>query len=1516
MGLALLVAFAAMLATASAAAASPTGFIENRGQIDHSVFYYTPGVGASVYFTQGGVVIDLREPRSENEPAPEPPFVHKGDGSHGPEPAPRRGVAVRIDFEDANPSPRIEARGELLTKYNYFLGNEPEKWRTEVPTYAEVVYHDLWPGIDLVYRQEDGRIAYELVLTPGANPELANFHYEGARGVNSGANDSYEIETGVGSISDLRPLPGLRPGMLSLPGVQPAPDPNLLPTQTALLWSTFLGGSLDDFGPHLAVDSNNLAVVAGTTESTNFPTTTGAYDQTHNGGFDVFVAKLDATGSSLVWCTYLGGSDWDLGNEIALTNGSINKVVITGSTKSANFPTVSGAYDQTHNGDYDVFVAQLGSTGAALDYSTYLGGSGYDTCDINGLAVDASWNRIITGYTSSANFPTTSGAFQTTLGGGTDAFVVKFNEAGSTLIFSTFLGGTANDYGNDVALDGWDNPTLTGQTYSPDFPTQGNPWAYDVLFNGGSDVFVSKLNASGTALVWSTFIGGGGLSTDEAGLAIGFDYLWNPIVTGSTSFIYFPTTIGAFAENYNGGDYDGFVVKLDAQGSKVLLGTFLGGSGTDWGLDLAMEPYGNVVVVGPTTSSNFPTTPGSLPWGGQGDVFVTNLDSKFGSLRWSTYLAGSACDYGVHLALDQGRNPVVGVTTLSTDYPTTAAAYDTTHNGLNDVAVSLLDDPPLMAKLDINPPWLAKSIFEYGFECELVSIYSAGSEDLIWEITEASGESFVEGDGWSAPATLRPLGRRAEHAEGGAPSAQLPHLSLAKGEPDPRPGRSFRGSGGPDAFGYSWIDSDEPGGPTFNFRDIGPFGTTLTLNDDDYAQIDLPFVFPFYGDGKTEVRICSNGHLTFPPYETHWNNQPIPDPIAPNDLIAPFWDDLNPETGGFIQYYHDPAARQFIVQYTEVQHFGGGGNYTFQVILNQNGTILFQYANMEGEVTSATVGIEDSMGTTGLEVVFNAAYIHNNLAVLFSDAIPWLTAVPISGVLSPGETQDVEVCVDASGLTPGIYQGDLEVRSNDPDNPVVLVPIMFTVLNPDPDIEVTPSSLEFEVVQGELGWDQMVISNIGAQDLGWLTTEREGTMLLDDGGSASVHLEPSGYSAWRSFTGEAETAAGGSLRDPVHAQHLEVAKGERDPRRGPPANFGSGGPDEYGYRWIDSDEPDGPAFNWQDISAIGTQLFLLDDDFVEVELPFPFPFYSVNRVSVKIGSNGYLTFGAFGSTYENQPIPDPTVPNDLIAPFWDDLNPEDGGTIHHFYDPEGGRFIVQYTQIPGFLGSGLYTFQVILYRRGVMLFQYLDMQGELESATVGIEDPPGSTGLQVAFNAPYIHNELAVLIKDGVPWLWEDPPSGVVAAGGSQPVDIWVHAVRILEPGEHRGNLVIHSDDPQQPEVIVPITMWVIESTGVDSPSPLAPAAFVVHSSAPNPFRHSTTIRYDVPEAVRARLGVFDISGRLVRMLVNEDRVQPGQHQVTWDGRDRAGRRVGAGVYFYRLKAGRFTETGRMVLVR
>ncbi|MCB9155391.1 MAG: SBBP repeat-containing protein, partial [Caldilineae bacterium] len=605
-------------------------------------------------------------------------------------------TALKLTFPGSNPDVRIEPFDPLTTTVSYFIGNDPDQWHPAVPVWAGVRYVDLYPGIDL----EIGAAGARLAARPGADLDAITLRVEGS-GATALDGDALRLSTAAGEMR----LPLLRGAALpatdahvwprgpevfeiSAPFAAHSPAPRAPADDPAdLLYSTFLGGSGDDEGYAVAVDETGRATVTGVTYSSDFPTTPGAFDPTKNGDSDTFVAGLNAAGSMLDYATFLGGSSDDFGYGVAV-NGT-GDATVTGWTFSSDFPTTPGAFDPSYNGfGFHAFVARLNAAGSGLDYATYLGGSGYDYSE--SVAVDGTGRATVAGKTTSSDFPATPGAFDPSYNGGGDAFVARLNEAGSALDYATFLGGSGYDYGLGVAVDETGRATVTGYTDSSNFPT--TPGAFDPSYNGGMhDAFVVRLNAAGSALDYATFLGG---SSSERGYAVAVDGTGRATVTGYTWSSNFPATPGAFDPVYNGGVHDAFVARLNAAGSALDYATFLGGIYDDWGFGVAVDGTGRATVTGYTSSSDFPTTPGSFDPtfnGGSRDAFVARLNEAGSALDYATFLGGSGSDCGNAVAVDEaGRATVTGWTT-SSDFPTTPGAFDRNFNGGDDAFISKLD---------------------------------------------------------------------------------------------------------------------------------------------------------------------------------------------------------------------------------------------------------------------------------------------------------------------------------------------------------------------------------------------------------------------------------------------------------------------------------------------------------------------------------------------------------------------------------------------------------------------------------------------------------------------------------------------------------------------------------------------------------------------------------------------------------------------------------------------------------
>lgn len=479
---------------------------------------------------------------------------------------------------------------------------------------------------------------------------------------------------------------------------------------SSLAYSTYLGGSSYDEGMGIAVDATGAAYVAGRTESWDFPTTTGAFDTSSNSG-DVFVTKLAADGSGLVYSTYLGGTNYDYAQGIAVDAGGA--AYVTGYTSSTDFPITSGAFDGSNSAGYDAFVTKFNADGGSLAYSSFLGGNNTDLG--YGIAVDASGAAYVTGYTYSADFPTTSGAFDTTWAtNNVDVFVSKVSPSGSSLVYSTYLGGNSDEIGFGIAVDAGGAAYVTGRTRSSDFPTTGG--AFDTSNTGSYyDAFVTKLSADGSSLAYSTYLGG---SSFEEGWAIAVDVAGAAYVGGRTDSSNFPTTAGAFDTSLASSG-DAFLVKLNPAGSELDYGTYLGGTQYEDVRGIAVDASGRAHVTGRTYSGDFPTTAGAFDetWNDQGDVFVARLSATGSALDFGTFLGGhmpGGNDLSLDVAVDAaGQAHIMGVTT-SIDFPTTPGVVDpalSNANGNYDLFVTKLSTD---GSALVYSTYLGGSDYEYG----------------------------------------------------------------------------------------------------------------------------------------------------------------------------------------------------------------------------------------------------------------------------------------------------------------------------------------------------------------------------------------------------------------------------------------------------------------------------------------------------------------------------------------------------------------------------------------------------------------------------------------------------------------------------------------------------------------------------------------------------------------------------------------------------------------------------------
>jgi len=503
---------------------------------------------------------------------------------------------------------------ELPGKVNYIHGNDPSKWRMGLPTYEQVTERSVYPGIDVVYRDNAQQLEFDLVVRPGADVNAVRVRFAGADAVSLDPSGAVEVRTKSGDLKLLLPViyqevEGRRKSMrgsykllrnreVAFQVEDYDRKQTLVIDPTISYFALLGGGTYSNSGSAVAVDSSGNAYLAGTTAASDFPVVNAAYPQL-DGSYDGFVFKINAAGTALIYSTYIGGSGDDHLTAIAVD--STGAVWVTGWTSSPDFPTLN-AYQSSFGGDLDAIVFKLSPSGS-LAYSTYLGGNGLD--EGYGVAVDPADNAYVAGWTTISGFPVTAGSYLSAYQRSGDAFVAKFTSTGA-LTYSTFLGGSNIDAAYSVAADSSGNAYVTGNTNSTSFPGAPAGGAYPTLA-GGIDAFVAKLNPTGTALLYFTYLGG---SLEDSGTSIAVDASGNAYAGGYTHSPDLPVTPGTLQASAFGPAgtvlAHGFVAKLNPAGSAFSYVTYLGGNRTDYIWGLGIDAAGNVLVSGYTDSDQFP----------------------------------------------------------------------------------------------------------------------------------------------------------------------------------------------------------------------------------------------------------------------------------------------------------------------------------------------------------------------------------------------------------------------------------------------------------------------------------------------------------------------------------------------------------------------------------------------------------------------------------------------------------------------------------------------------------------------------------------------------------------------------------------------------------------------------------------------------------------------------------------------------------------------------------------------
>jgi Beta-propeller repeat/Abnormal spindle-like microcephaly-assoc'd, ASPM-SPD-2-Hydin len=902
----------------------PLTFEANKGQTGPQVKFLAHGSGYSVFLTSGQMVLDLR-----------PSNVKSGTTTAVAANQKSSDTVIQINLVGANPNPKVVGEDIQPGKVNYFFGKDPKKWRTNVPIYKQVRYKDVYPGIDLVYYGNQSRIEHDFIIAPGADPNQVQLDVKGADRLSIDANGDLILHKGADEVRFQAPVlyqefHGMHIPITGQYTVQNSTriaftldsydKTKSLVIDPVLVYGTFLGGLANDQAVGITVDSNGSAYVAGSTQSNNFPLAT--LNGPPPGGTNIFLAKLDVSGSSLVYADYIGGNSEDYPSAIAMD--SSNDVFITGYTYSGDFPMMN-AFQSSSTGGPDVFVTEVAPDGASLLYSTYLGGNSYEVA--NGIALDGTGNIYVAGFTYSQDFPTAN-AFQSQVFAnqngyfGQYGFLTKLTPDGSALVYSTYFAGSTNivqscfgqpcwpsPYSNitAVAADASGNAYVTGNTNTYDFPVTSG--AYQTSNNSTYDQqagFVGKFTSSGN-LAYATYFGATatdyylnmtGIAADTNGSAYvaGTTYSWSNTVPVTTPNLCDPTVSGCSS---------GFLTKLDPAGATLSYSTFLATNADVNPQSLLVDVNGNAYVFSQSGGGDpsFLVNPIET-FNNQSDLVVQEIDPTGALEIFSTFLGGNGTDNPGGIAVDSAGAIYVTGYTNSSDYPVTAAALQSTLGGNYDAFVTKIGTA-LAPAVSISPSLIQFSIRPVGSVSQpnTALLRNMGSSQLTISSITTTGDFAVTNDcGASVPAS----------------STCTFTVTFSPTQPGPR-------------FGSILIQDDGAGSPHF---------------------INL------VGNGATAVADLTPASLTFPSLQIN-QTSPAQSATLTNNGNATLVISTTQITGDYAQTNNCPSSLgigsscQFQMTFTPTS--GGARTGTLSITDNAPGSPHTVALSGSGYVTTATV---------------------------------------------------------------------------------------------------------------------------------------------------------------------------------------------------------------------------------------------------------------------------------------------------------------------------------------------------------------------------------------------------------------------------------------------------------------------------------------------------------------------------------------------------------------------------------
>jgi|GEM_PF-4620679 len=1507
------------------AAEAGIGILPNPGHLDEGVEFYLANSRADVFFTAEGVVIDLRDPDNAGK------LRALAEDPDLPMPT-VKGQALFLTFPGGAAAPEIVAKGQRPDRASFFMGNDPDLWRSQVASYDAVTYRNMWPGIDVVFRLGQTGLEYELIVAKGADASQAEFLWRGADDIQPTALGS-ELRTAYGTLLVTDPAAdksGASVGSINLFAAgAPVDKANI----NALLWSTLFGGSADDVGTTLAIASNGDVIVAGETQSPNFPTTPGAYAEPVFNSVDIFVSRFANEGADLVWSTYLGTSTIEYCN--AITLDAFDNPTVGGRTYAGNYPVTLGAVQTTAAGGQDAVVTKLSADGSAILASTYLGGSQVDS--VFDLQTDAGGNLVIAGYTASSDYPTTVGCYQNYFAGPPyDYTITTLNADFTVMVASTYMGGTDRDSSRGLAIDGNGDLILAGFSFSTDFPVTAG--TFQTVKSGIDDATLFKMAPDLSTLIWSTFIGGG---ASERSFALDLDAAGDPIITGYTASGDFPVTAGSFQEFHNGSQ-DAFVAKFNNADGTLQWSSFLGGSGGEQGLSLMVDDSGNPLVTGYTSSSNFPVNAEGFDetHNGSNDVFVTRLLADGTDILWSSFLGGMGNDSALELALDANDNPIVTGQTSSADFPVSTWAYDTTHNGTFDAFLTRFDTGEARLELVSAQPVVA---------CGLTTTVAAHFVPDVPHTPPLRGYSIrvVAPAGVSFGDTnitvLSPLmgvGDTYEIIENAPGDYTVDFSFLDAGAGLTVPADLFTIEVTADSAGVSVMDIPEA---LFRDEDNHPFdadySSTLELTIDCSAP-DTPTMVaePTYSAGTVNTVAWSDesgtGAATY----------------SAQASLLPDFSVLHAESG-FV-----PGLSY------EFTGLADTTTYYFRVMARGANTLTSDWSAavssfQDAQVPVSSVDALPAFSGVNLMVPYTASDVGSGLAeveLFFNvDGGDWtsfgaFTTSPIAFTAAAGDGLYgfYTTALDSAGnleAAPLIPDATVTVDTQGPvgsfainggaaataDSVVTLDMAMTDAV----DMRFSNDNLVFpagwvtysvsqpwliEAVEGERVVFAEFRDNVGnvlavRDTISYdLTGPGQATFLVADAGHEVVSLtwnnpedaDRVGVEIWRARLHDGAYAT-------AYPQYLgaviPTAPVLRDSALVSPEWQLAGTVDGVTEAFADSVSERGVYYyevfviDGAGNAGAPTGLMPRATNYLLGDIYVPFngdvDVADITTLGTTYGlPDGHQDFNAdadVGPTHNNagDGIPQP----DDIIDFQDLMI-----SALNFDLPAKGRTGAKATDVPVSLawrqlGADTWALSLTVPHES---FKGLEIVGDLPTGTV----PQVTAGdlLALQDGPVFLRNIDENGLETGLALLGD----GASFTGQGQ-------LLRIQLPAG--------AADAFNPEDLT-LTLRDVNNEDLtflyDTVSAVnLPTVFSLEGNYPNPFNPSTTISFSLPTASDVRLEVFSVDGARVAVLVNET-LQAGHHQTVWTGRDDAGQAVATGLYFYRVTAGSFSQVEKMTLLK